>query len=158
MRGRKKRKPFARKKNIKNVNIYIKNSFSKTKLCGYKNICVQSPYSSFCHQELWVSCNGRSPGTRTARQHHKQRDQSLTHIRGIALGVFRLQVVQHIIPGFGKQIQVSQKHCLLPIYCVRTDDAGCEFATIAQLKYQGGMLVSNGFRAKTFHSDVVCVR
>lgn len=88
----------------------------------------------------------------------KEIHHSLTHVRGIALCVFRLQVVQHTVMGFGRQIQVVKEHCFLPIYCVCTDDAGREFTTIAELKNQGGVLASDGFVGRIFYSDLWCGR
>lgn len=78
---------------------------------------------------------------------------SLTHVGEITLAVLRLQVVQNSIPGFGKQIQLLQEPCLLPIHGVGTDDTGSELATIAQLKNKGGMLVRDGSRDGIFHCD-----
>lgn len=79
-----------------------------------------------------------SPVT-TAGSPHEGLSPSLTHVGVIALSVFRLQVVQNAIPGSGKQIQLLQERCLLPIHGVGTDDAGSECATIAQLSNQRGM-------------------
>lgn len=57
----------------------------------------------------------------------------------IPLSVLRLQVVQNTLPGSGKQVQLLQEPCLLPIHSVGTEDTGSECATIAQLQNQGGM-------------------
>lgn len=75
----------------------------------------------------------KSPVTKAGSTPCKELSPSLTHVGEITLSVFRLQVVQNSIPGSGKQIQLLQERCLLPIDGVGTDDAGSESATVAQL-------------------------
>lgn len=129
--SKRKKKTLLRKTVV--ITNCFKNSLGSLSFCGYKPICAHSPHSSLCLGRLRLSWRVKSPVTKAGSTPCRGLSPPLTHVGEITLRVFRLQVVQNTIPGFGKQVQLLEERCLLPIHGVGTDDAGSEFTTIAQL-------------------------